>query len=430
MKLQGFKGFTILTLGQLISMVGSSMTQFGLGIWIWEKTGNATPFSIIAVCFMVPNLLFSPIAGTLIDRWPKKRGLILPDLSAGLITVLLIVLFTSNHLNLPILYVGAFFSGMFNSLQWPAYSVTITLLIKKEELVRANGLHSICETAPALISPILAGSLIPLIGLPGIFTFDLVTLLVAIGSVLLVFIPEQRQEEEEEEEQKKEHRSIWQDSLFGFSYIFGRLPLLGVLSVFLLTNFFGGFSQTLFAPMILAKSDNSSVVLGIVQSSFGIGGIAGGLMMTLWGGTRKKIVSLLLGIMLTGVGSILLGVSKSLPMFIVSVLLIAITMVMSNASSQAIWQSSVPVNLQGRVFSARRFIAQFVGIFPMALSGPLVDKILTPLFQEGVLIAKLFGVGKGGAIGFLASIGGILTILVTIIAFLSPFIMNVEKVKR
>jgi len=95
MKLQGFKGFTILTLGQLISMVGSSMTQFGLGIWIWEKTGNATPFSIIAVCFMVPNLLFSPIAGTLIDRWPKKRGLILPDLSAGLITVLLIVLFTS-----------------------------------------------------------------------------------------------------------------------------------------------------------------------------------------------------------------------------------------------------------------------------------------------------------------------------------------------
>ena len=149
MKLQGFKGFTILTLGQLISMVGSSMTQFGLGIWIWEKTGNATPFSIIAVCFMVPNLLFSPIAGTLIDRWPKKRGLILPDLSAGLITVLLIVLFTSNHLNLPILYVGAFFSGMFNSLQWPAYSVTITLLIKKEELVRANGLHSICETAPA-----------------------------------------------------------------------------------------------------------------------------------------------------------------------------------------------------------------------------------------------------------------------------------------
>ena len=422
----GFKGFAILTMGQLISMIGSSMTQFGLGIWIWEKTGNATPFSIIAVCFMVPNLLFSPIAGTLIDRWPKKRGLILPDLSAGLITIVLIVLFSRNLLSLPILYVGAFFSGVFNSLQWPAYSVTMTLLIKREDLGRANGLHSICETAPALISPILAGSLIPLIGLVGIFALDIVTLLMAIGSILLIAIPEHKQSEEPVEQR----RSLWKDSLFGFSYIFKRLPLLGVLSVFLLTNFFGGFSQTLFAPMILAKSNNNSVFLGIVQSSFGIGGILGGLMMTFWGGTRKKIVSLLAGMMLTGIGSIFLGMSRSLPMFIVSVLLIAITMVMTNASSQAIWQSTVPVTLQGRVFSARRFIAQFVGIIPMALSGPLVDKVLTPLFQEGLLISTLFGAGKGGAIGFMAALGGFLTILVTIIAFLTPFIMNIEKVKQ
>jgi len=425
-KLQGFKGFTVLTVGQLLSFIGSGMTQFGLGIWIWEKTGNATPFSVIAICFMVPSLLFSPIAGTFIDRWPKKRSLLLPDLSAGCITILLIILFANNRLNLPILYVGAFFSGLFNSLQWPAYSVTMSLLIKKEDLGRANGLHSICETAPALISPILAGSLIPFIGLLGIFTLDIFTLMLAIGSILLISIPEQPKEPKNTEDQ----HSLWQDSLFGFSYIFKRIPLLGVLSVFLLTNFFSGFSQTLFAPMILAKTNNNSVILGIVQSCFGIGGIIGGILMTVWGGTRKKIVSLLLGIMLTGLGSILLGVSKNLPMYVASVLLIAITIVMSNASSQAIWQSTVPVNLQGRVFSARRFIAQFIGIFPMALSGPLVDKVLSPLFREGLLITNLFGAGKGGAIGFLAALGGLLTVLTTFIAFLVPMIMNVEKVNQ
>jgi len=400
------------------------MTQFGLAIWIWKITGKATPYSYIAVFFMIPNLIFSPIAGAFVDRLPKKWVLIIPDISSGIITVITMILFISSKLSLPFLYAGAFLSGLFNSLQWPAYSVTMSLMVDKKDLGRANGFYSICETAPALISPILAGFLLSIIGLNGIFLIDIATFIIAIFIVIIVCIPDIVFNENTIESKKQ---NIIKDSLFGFSYIFQRKALFALLSIFLMINFFSGFSNALLAPMILAKTNNNSVFLGIIQSSFGIGGIIGGLLMTFWGGTRKKIVSLLIGMMFSGIGQILLGLSKALPFYVISILIISIATIVTNASSQSIWQSKVPHHLQGRVFSARRFIAQFVGTIPMAISGPLVDKYLTPLFLKFTTLSNIFGNGKGGAIALLASSGGFLTIIIVIVSLLSPVVMNVEK---
>ena len=400
------------------------MTQFGLAIWIWKITGKATPYSYIAVFFMIPNLIFSPIAGVFVDRLPKKWVLIIPDISSGIITVITMILFISSKLSLPFLYAGAFLSGLFNSLQWPAYSVTMSLMVDKKDLGRANGFYSICETAPALISPILAGFLLSIIGLNGIFLIDIATFIIAIFIVIIVCIPDIVFNENTIESKKQ---NIIKDSLFGFSYIFQRKALFALLSIFLMINFFSGFSNALLAPMILAKTNNNSVFLGIIQSSFGIGGIIGGLLMTFWGGTRKKIVSLLIGMMFSGIGQILLGLSKALPFYVISILIISIATIVTNASSQSIWQSKVPHHLQGRVFSARRFIAQFVGTIPMAISGPLVDKYLTPLFSKFTTLSNIFGNGKGGAIALLASSGGFLTIIIVIVSLLSPVVMNVEK---
>lgn len=417
----GFKGFSIMSIGQIISITGSAMTQFGLGIWIWEKTGNATPFSIIATAFFIPNLIFSPIAGALIDRWPRKRSLILPDLAAGLVTITLLILLISNKLSLSFIYIASFIEGTFNAFQWPAYSVTISIMLKKEEYAKANGLFSMTDSAPTVLAPIVAGALMPFIGLKGIMITDIVTFLFAIGAVLWVYIPKNIIE-------GNAKLSIFKDSLFGFGYIFARKALLLLLFVFLFTNFFSGFYSTLFTPLILAKTNNSSVSLGIVQSSFGIGGILGGLLMTVWGGTKKKIKTLLLGIMISGIGSIVLGLSKNLIMLVVSVLLIAISNVAANASSQAIWQSKVSPSLQGRVFSARRVIAQLVGVIPMLASGPLVDHVLGTFVDHKIVLNALFGIEKGGAIAMLASISGILTVITIMIGFSIPSLMHVEDI--
>jgi len=294
-------------------------------------------------------------------------------------------------------------------------------MLKKEEYSKANGLFSMTESAPTVLAPIVAGALISFIGLRGIMSIDIITFLFAIGAVLWVYIPESIIE-------GKAKLNIFKDSLFGFGYIFARKALLALLLIFLFTNFFSGFYSTLFTPLILAKTNNSSISLGIVQSSFGIGGILGGVLMTIWGGTKKKIKTLLLGIMISSIGSIILGLSKSLPMLVISAMIISISSVAANASSQAIWQSKVSPSLQGRVFSARRVIAQLFGVIPMIASGPLVDHVLGPFVDYKIVLNALFGIEKGGAIAMLASTSGILTIILIIIGFSIPLLMHVEEI--
>jgi len=203
-----------------------------------------------------------------------------------------------------------------------------------------------------------------------------------------------------------------------------------LLFIFLAVNFFSGFYTTLIAPMILAKTNNNAVFLGMVESSFGIGGIAGGILMTAWGGAKKKVISLLSGILISGIGAIILGLSRGLIAFLIACSIIGISGVIANASSQAIWQFKVPPSLQGRVFSARKVVAQLAGIIPMASSGIIVDRFLTPaFFNNTTKLSSIFGQSKGGAIALLAFVGGIFEVIVPIIGFLSPIIMKEEEIR-
>ncbi len=417
---KGFKGFTIMAIGQFVSIVGSAMTQFGLSIWIWKTTGNATPFSIISTLFFIPNLLFLPFAGVLVDRWEIKRSLILPDLAAGIVTIFTLILYSLNKLNLPFLYVASFVSGTFNTFQWPAVSVAISIMLDKKDYGRANGLISMVESGPMIIAPIIAGILLPIINLKGVLIIDIITFIFAIGAVLWVYIPKI----ERKIEDKK--ISFLKDSFFGFNFIFKNKPLLALLTVFLLTNFFGGFSNTLFSPLILSKTGNSSIALGVVQTSFGIGGLIGGLIMTIWGGPKKKVYGVIFGITLIGISTLFLGLSKTVIPLSTFGFIMSVLNVIANSSSQAIWQSKIPPQLQGRVFSARRVIAQLVGTIPMISSGPLVDKVLVRLFNEPNFLTGLIGFGKQGALSSLTIFSGFFIFLVGVFSFMNRLVLSVD----
>ncbi|PMP82842.1 MAG: MFS transporter, partial [Caldisericum exile] len=176
--------------------------------------------------------------------------------------------------------------------------------------------------------------------------------------------------------------------------------------------------------------NGSSVILGIVETIFGIGEILGGIIMSIWGGTKKKIKTLLLGIFVIALSQIFIGLSYSVITISVSGLLMGIANIFANASSQSIWQSIVPVNLQGRVFSARLFIAQFASLIPMLVSGPLVDNFLVRYFSNKNYLTMIFGVGKGPSIGFLAFLSGVLSIFVFIWAVKNLQVMNVEDLAQ
>jgi MFS family permease len=419
-------GFTIVWLGQIASVLASMMTQFGLTIWAFEKTGSATALGLVQVFFLIPFLLISPLAGALVDRHNRKMMMMVSDLGAGLATIGILILQALGILDIWHLYLAAMINGLGNTFQWPAYSATISTMLPKEQYGRANGMMSLIEAGPGVIAPLIAGALLPLIGLTGILFIDVATFLLAIGALLLVYIPQPERTQEGAQAQG----SIWKEAVFGFRYIFARPGLLGLLMVFLIGNLFSNIQLTLLAPMILSRTGNNSVIFGSVQSAGAIGGVAGGVLMSLWGGFKRRVHGVLLGWILASLALSFLGIGRDLSIWIPSMLIGALFFPLVNSSSQAIWQAKVPPDLQGRVFSSRRLIAWVTTPIAPILAGTLADYVLEPAMRTinpfSQTVSGLVGTGPGAGMGFLTVVCCLACVLVGVGGYFSPAIRNVE----
>ena len=213
----------------------------------------------------------------------------------------------------------------------------------------------------------------------GILSIDVITFLVAIGALLVVVIPQP----EATDEGLESKGSIWKEAAFGFRYIFKRPSLLGLQTVFMIGNFFAAMGYTLFAPMILARTDSNALIFGSVQTAGAVGGVIGGLLMSAWGGTKKKVHGVLTGWALSGLfGFSLMGLGQAFPVWAVSSFIGAVTIPLINSSNQAIWQIKVAADLQGRVFATRRLIAWLVNPLATLLVGPLADIVFEPAMSE------------------------------------------------
>ncbi len=393
----GMKGFTIIWAGQLVSLLGTGMTQFAITIWAWQTTGIATTLALVGFFTAVPQILTSPLAGAIVDRYDRKHVMILSDLAAGIATVAFLVLYSGGHLQVWHLYVISAFSGAFGAFQFPAYSATVSTMLSKEQYGRASGMIALAEAASGIVAPISAGILLNVIGIEGIMAIDILTFIVAIGALLMTYIPQPHLEETA----KAERGSIWEDSVFGFKYIFKRPGLLGLLTVFLLLNFILSFSFTLFAPMILARTGDDTLILGAVQSAFGVGGIVGGVLMSAWGGPKKKINGIILGMAITSLITCFFGIGRNMTLWAPTAFLVMAFLPILNGSSQAIWQSKVPPAMQGRVFATRSLIARVASPISMAITGPLADWVFEPAMMPGGSLVPVFGwlVGTGPGAG-------------------------------
>jgi DHA3 family macrolide efflux protein-like MFS transporter len=221
------------------------------------------------------------------------------------------------------------------------------------------------------------------------------------------------------------------EALYGFKFILKRPSLLGLQLVFFAGNFLGTFMWTLMAPTILARTGDNTVVLGSVQSIASIGGILGGLLVTAWGGFKRKVRGVLLGWAMSGIFTFAFGLGRTLIPWAAAVFLLELSAMVINPSNQVIWQSKVPPDVQGRVFSVRRMIAQISAPLAMLIAGVLADQVFEPgMKTQGSLLnsvfSGIFGSGAGAGMGLLISITGLLTILVGLIPFGIPLIRNVE----
>jgi MFS family permease len=421
-------GFTIVWAGQLVSVLASSMTQFALTIWAYRETGSATALGIVSTAFIVPFLLLAPIAGVMVDRYNRKLMMMVSDLAAVTATVGLLIIHATGQLQMWHLYVASVINGMGNTFQWPAYSAAISTMVPKEHYSRANGMMSLVESGPGVLAPMLAGLLLPIIQLTGILTLDMVSFFLAIFALLLIHVPQPAKTVEGQAGQG----NLWREAVYGFQYIFARRGLLGLLIFFVCLNFTIGLSISLFSPFILSRTENSSAILGMAQSTEAIGAVIGGLLIGLWGGFKRRMTSIFIGEVLTGLFCLVVfGLGRSLPIWIIATVAGGIFPVFTNGASQAIWQAKVAPDVQGRVFSARRMLAWAVNPITPILAGVLADYVTEPAMQSSTWVANSFGwlvgtsPGSGMALQFVFS--GIVYMLIVLITYLFvPVVRNLE----
>jgi len=428
-RLTGMRRFTIVWLGQVASLLGTAISNFALTLWAYEVTGKATPLALVGFFFTVPMIVLSPVVGVMVDRGNRKLMMMLSDLAAAGTSLLVLLLYLSGFLKIWHLYVAATISGVFQGFQWPAYSAAITLMLPSEQYGRANGMLQLAGSGSRVFAPLAAGALLGPLGLAGLLIVDLVSAALAIGALLLVHIPEPLKTDVA----RRAEGSFLQEAVYGFRYIFQRPSLLGLQTVFMVGNIFAGLSFAVVAPLILSRTGNDELVFGSVQSVGAIGGVVGGLVMSAWGGPRRRVDGVLLGWFCTCLfGQTLLGLGRAPLVWSMGMFLFSFFSPILNGSNQAIWQAKVSPDVQGRVFTTRRLIAWLVTPLSRLVAGPLVDYVLEPaMVEDGSLAATfgwLVGEGAGAGTGLLFVVTGLLGALTGLSGYLFPVVRDVETI--
>jgi DHA3 family macrolide efflux protein-like MFS transporter len=311
----------------------------------------------------------------------------------------------------------------FHTLMWPSLTAATTLLVPKEHYGRASAFTQLGEALPAIAGPAMAGVLYATIQLGKMALIDFTSY---VFSVLLMLFFVRIPSPPSMAQEGKEKRSLWKEMRFGWDYITARQGLFSLLMVFMVFNFLSGVIGPLITPLILDNWDAST--LGFLSTLMGVGMLTGTLAMSAWGGSKRKIFTLLGAGLLNGVFLLFAGIRVSLPLLAVCGFGAMLCGPFLNASSQAIWQAKVAPELQGRVFAFRRSIAWSASIISPLLAAPLTDYVFKPAMAAhgalALVLGPIFGVGAGRGVGVVISLVGLLIALAALVA------LNVTRLRR
>lgn len=416
--------FITIWFGQLVSLIGSGLTNFALGIWVYQRTGSVTQYALISLFTTLPGIVVSPLAGVLVDRWNRRWVMILSDLGAGLSTLFIALLLFAGWLDIWHIYLAIAISSTFSAFQWLAYTAATTLLVPKKHLGRASGMVQAAEAGAQIISPALAGVLIVTLHIQGVILIDFATFIFSVFILLLVRFPKP----EMTSKGAAGNDLLLREAVYGWNYITARPGLLGLLIFIAAVNFLTGIVSVLVTPFVLAFT--SVATLGSLLSVSGSGMLFGSLIMSIWGGVNRPIYAVLSFTLLSGLCILIVGLRPSIPIFFLTSFLYFFSWPIISASGQVLWQKKVPPDIQGRVFAVRKMLAWAALPFAYLVAGPLADRLFEPLLAVGGpltgTIGRIIGVGRGYGIALLFVVMGILTVLATIAGYLYPRLRLVE----
>ncbi len=412
----------------MASSIGSRMTVFAITIWVWELTRSATALALVSFFFLAPSVAIAPFAGIIVDHSNRKHLIMLGDLVAGLSTIAILLLHLAGNLQIWHIYLSVAISGTFNQIQILAYGVSIPMLVSKQHYTRAISMGSILSYGSEIFGSAIAGVFYPIVHFTGILLIDLLSFTIAIGTVLVVNIPQPAIPKI----RYQNRVDIKQELTFGFHYIFARKSLLALLLLVSLFRFAHDLGDSLYSPMILARTGGNVQILASLEAAAGVGGVTGALLLTAWSSSQQRIHGLLLGMIGTGISKIIIGLSRMPLIWIPAQFSSSLNFPLMRSSDQAIWLTKVEPDLLGRVFASQTMISQLTPALGQLLAGPLADYVFEPAMMPGgnltPIFNKILGIGPGAGMALLYVACALCMLLTGISGYAFPALRNVEDI--
>jgi MFS transporter, DHA3 family, macrolide efflux protein len=421
---QKIRTFYTILITQTLSLIGSRISALALGFWIFAETGEATPLTLVAFFTTVPMVLASGLSGVLADRWDRRHVMLIADFGQAAGTVLLLISFNSGSFELWHLYLIAALQSVFGVFQGPAFQASVTTLIPDDQRDRANLIQQLTGPMSGIIAPAIAGLIYAVVGVTGSILIDLATFAIAAVVIFLVRIPHP----EETAEGRAMRGTLLSEMFGGLRYIWQRKPILALVAQFSLVNFLISGALALSTPYILSRT-GSEAQLGLLLSVMNTGALVGGVLFSIWGGTRPRIHTILPGIVFSGFFLVLYGLSQeAIPMGI-AMFTMMMPIPMVNALIMSVMQAKVAPDIQGRVFATIGQISIMLMPLSYLIAGPLADRVFEPaVLTEGwAAFAPLFGSTAGSGIGLLFAVAGTLISLSTLAVYALPLVRHMER---
>ena len=422
-QLKGLRDFLVIWAGQMISTIGSRLSSFAMGIWVLRTTGSTTQFAMIYLAMDVPLILVAPFAGAMVDRWDRRRVMIVCDSLCGATTLALVALLASQHLAIWHIYVGVGVMSLCTAFHGPAFQASIPLLAGEAQLPRVNGMVQTGNAVASIVGPLLAGVMVSLISLHGVLAVDAATFALAAGALVLARIPQPPRAEQ------KEPESVLKEAAIGWRYIHERRGLLGLLVLDGLKGFVFSFAAVLITPLLLSFSDPALV--GVQYAISGAGLLLGGLAMTAFGAPKKRVPGILALTFVCGLFLAIHGLRPSYLLVAGAGFIMFLTLPAGAVLNTTLWQTKVPPELQGRCFSLQQVLANAASPLGFGLAGLLSERVFEPLMNVGGPLAgsvgTVIGTGPGRGIGLMFIVLGLLMMAAAALAASVAAIWRVDE---
>jgi DHA3 family macrolide efflux protein-like MFS transporter len=363
--------FFTIWIGQAFSLLGSQLVQFALIWYLTDRTGSATVLATASIIGLLPGVLFSPIIGVFVDRWNRRRIMIIADAIVALATLGLVFVFWVGEPHIVHIYLIMFIRSVAGNFHQPAMSSSTSLMVPREQMTRIQGLNQTLNGGLNIVAAPLGAFLMSVIPMQGVIAVDVVTALLAILPLLFIDVPQPARMAGT----VRRRFAILNEALDGFKYIYRWTGLLIIILTATLLNFTLAPTFGLLPLLVKSHFQGGAMQLGWIDSVFGVGAVGGALLLTIWGGFRRRIYNVGTAIVGAGVGCLIIGFlpASGYMAALGAIAIVGISIPIANGTLGAIFQATIDPGMQGRVLSSVNSAAQAMMPLGYAIAGPLSD---------------------------------------------------------